>query len=294
MLIVPSTLITKIILIALFITGVSSFTVRNKSFYHQFVYDYRNRLMMVSSEPFTNHLLPVNNLKNHYFALRHGQSLANVGGIIASNPDVACASYGLSDVGKQQAEKAGLAVVEKYMACVEDATATAAGLPLSPPTGIAIVTSDLLRAKETAEIVATAVRNSNTTSSTTIPLYKNGIVIDTRLRERGFGTWDGGSDIHYQDVWNDDANDPSHVNGNVESVMSVMDRATQCIIDWDSDVVHQFGSSSNWMVICVAHGDVLQILQTAFCKMDPSQHRSLQHLETATLRSLTLAKPSHE
>ena len=47
-----------------------------------------------------------------------------------------------------------------------------------------------------------------------------------------------------------------------------------------------------WWIVCVAHGDVLQILQTAFKKMDPSNHRSMENLEkkrkNATLRPLEL------
>ena len=42
------------------------------------------------------------------------------------------------------------------------------------------------------------------------------------------------------------------------------------------------------MVVLVAHGDVLQILQTRFACVDPRTHRSLPHLETAPLRSLSL------
>jgi hypothetical protein len=42
-----------------------------------------------------------------------------------------------------------------------------------------------------------------------------------------------------------------------------------------------------WKVILVAHGDVLQILQTGFLlHEDASKHRSLDHLETATIRKL--------
>ena len=50
---------------------------------------------------------------------------------------------------------------------------------------------------------------------------------------------------------------------------------------WDQKV-------KNYMVICVAHGDVLQILQTAFAKIDGSLHRTLPHLETASLRQLIM------
>ena len=96
----------------------------------------------------------------------------------------------------------------------------------------------------------------------------------------------------------------------MESVWSVIDRSTRCVMDWDSNdqksgknlVVVQWDDNNkenevenenqqqhggHYWIICVAHGDVLQILQTAFNKnIDPSQHRSIQHLETATLRSL--------
>ncbi|OEU18346.1 phosphoglycerate mutase-like protein [Fragilariopsis cylindrus CCMP1102] len=232
-----------------------------------------------SSSSFRNHLLlPINSdlatnkdtnnggqlqlLRNHFYALRHGQSLANVAGLIASNPNIACTNYGLSDVGKKQAKEAETS---------DDDSSSQS----QSPTGIVIVSSDLLRAKETAQIVADTIHS---------------ITIDIRLRERGFGDWDGGNDIHYNDVWKEDAIDPYHTKNNVESVWSVIDRATRCVIDWDKNDQKSgknLGPGGYYWIICVAHGDVLQILQTPFNKnIDPSQHRSIQHLETATLRSL--------
>lgn len=44
-------------------------------------------------------------------------------------------------------------------------------------------------------------------------------------------------------------------------------------------------------ILLVSHGDASQVLQTGFQKVDPRQHRSLQHLETAEIRQLTLAQP---
>ena len=47
------------------------------------------------------------------------------------------------------------------------------------------------------------------------------------------------------------------------------------------------GGSERWGVVLVAHGDVLQILQTAFsAEIEPAAHRSLPHLPNAELRSL--------
>jgi broad specificity phosphatase PhoE len=203
--------------------------------------------------------------------------MANVANIIASNPEIACTNYGLSPVGKEQAFRAGQDVVQRYQ---EQQTQTSYQ-------GVLILASDLLRAKETAETIAEAVQKAS------IPIYNNnnnnngGVVIETRLRERGFGEWDGGSDEHYNDVWKDDAVDPTHTMKGVESVLSVMDRSTLCVLEWDKIVQHHF-------VICVAHGDVLQMLQTSFSKMDGSKHRTLDHLETATLRPLLLRTPKQQ
>ena len=110
-----------------------------------------------------------------------------------------------------------------------------------------------------------------------------GLVMETRLRERWFGEWDETSDANYPNVWKDDAVDPDHTIKGVESVHQVMARTTECITEWDE-------LFEDCLIVCVAHGDVLQILQTAFCKMDGSQHRSMEHLETAKLRKLELAE----
>lgn len=210
----------------------------------------------------SNHLLDVTALNNDFCALRHGQSMANVERVISSNPSVASVQHGLSNVGMEQATKAGDHVVDFYRQHTYD--------------GIVILASDYKRAKETAEIVADCCLRAG------LPLHKASVIIETRLRERWFGDWDGGSDEHYHDVWKDDAVNPSHTNCNVESVNDVMKRTSTCVLDWNANM-------NNHLIILVAHGDVLQITQTAFAKMDGSLHRTLEHLETATLRPLVLA-----
>jgi hypothetical protein len=115
------------------------------------------------------------------------------------------------------------------------------------------------------------------------------------------------SDANYDNVWKDDAINSAHTKHGVESVDSVMDRATACIVEWNNDILFTSASSARqnqesknnsssplssrgrWMVLVVAHGDVLQILQTAFEKKSGRHHRSLPHLETAQLRPLVLA-----
>lgn len=251
-----------------------------------------------------------------FFALRHGQSQANVAGIICSDPAVACQTYGLSDpVGRAQAAAAGRTIAQLYLQ-----------QQLLPDnnnnrkySGLWIVTSDLLRAKETAEIVYQTVLEAVEASAAAASLSPSSVSLttDVRLRERGFGAWDGGSDANYERVWQADRLDSAHTEHGVESVDSVTRRATQCVVEWNAKATvtattattaactstgtnaknndgngndDDDGKQNNrrMMIVLTAHGDVLQILQTAFCKLPGTQHRSIEHLETATVRALEL------
>ena len=229
--------------------------------------------------------------RNEYYALRHGQSLANVAGIIVSNPEIACVDYGLSDTGRQQAHRAGKDVVQTFVEQHQQNN----NQRRSKCRGLVIVSSDFLRAKETAQHVLEAVQNETVAR---IPVYHNQVLYVPWLRERRFGDWDGTKDANYAKVWQDDVagndeSDESNQSKQVESVESVRDRVLQGLIDLEQELRQQLQDDQDdsldeacYMVICVAHGDVLQILQTAFCGMDCRLHRSLPHLETATLRPL--------
>jgi len=250
-----------------------------------------------------NHLLDVQELHNDYYALRHGQSLANVAGIICSSPAVAVSEYGLSSKGREQALRAGADVVRAYYGQDDDNDdASSTGQRYAD---LVILSSDFRRAKETAEAVRSAVLADDDDKPPVLYRDDEVAVYDERLRERWFGDYDMTPDSNYEKVWKDDAINPSHSNGGVESANSVMDRVTSCIVEWDSRIskrsrrdVEDDGADNQQqqqrrrrksMVVCVAHGDVLQILQTAFEKKDASSHRSLPHLETAQLRQLVLS-----
>ena len=216
-----------------------------------------------------NKLLNVSSLKQSYYALRHGQSMANVGKIISSDPAISTVEHGLSEVGVEQAKAAGTSFTSTF--CPDTYA------------GIAVFSSDFLRARETAGHMADAIRKAD------IPLYQDKVVLETSLRERFFGTFNGQSDAHYHDVWKFDADDASHTEFEVESVNSVIQRTTDLILQVD-EKLSGGGDNKPWKCVMVAHGDVLQILQTAFLKVDGRIHRSLDHLETATIRELKLSE----
>jgi broad specificity phosphatase PhoE len=208
-------------------------------------------------------------LSNSFFALRHGQSLANVAKIISSDPKISTVEHGLSDLGKEQAREAGEKFAKNYISTNEGSA------------GVAVFSSDFTRARETAEIFANELKKCG------VPLYHDEVTLETRLRERYFGKLNGGPDNRYQDVWDVDCSDADHTEFDAESANSVLGRTTELICDLDG-TLQQTGK--RWNCIVVAHGDVLQILQTGFLKHDDAKrHRSLEHLETATIRELKLS-----
>ena len=204
-----------------------------------------------------------------YCALRHGQSLANVAGVISSDPRVACIEHGLSDAGRAQADAAAADVVA---AAIEEGVA-----------GVAIVASDLRRAWQTASIVRAHVLAAG------VRVWPAaGKPFEERaLRERSFGELSGQSDERYHEVWVHDAESATHTEFGSESLNSVRERAWGVVERMEACAELRPG---RWMVVLVAHGDVLQIVQTAFARVDVRTHRSLDHLETATLRRLTLVE----
>ena len=195
-----------------------------------------------------NYLLEINRLGNRYFAMRHGHSIANQQEIIVSHPDNGCDRFGLSELGRQQVKQS----LQNF------------GL-LDVKT--IIVSSDFCRARESADI-ASALLNGEAS-----------ITLDSRLRERNFGELELTPDSGYMDVWQQDAKDPDSQLRGVESVNQVMSRVTSVVAEYEDRYT---GAT----ILLVSHGDALQILQTAFARLDGSSHRQLDHLHTAQIRPL--------
>ncbi|MCP3688133.1 MAG: histidine phosphatase family protein [Gammaproteobacteria bacterium] len=186
-------------------------------------------------------------LSNTYYVMRHGQSLANTAGLIVSHPENGLDQYGLSDTGRNQVE----------------ASITTSRVGATSR----IISSDFMRARETAEIVHARLACTHQ------------IFFEPRLRERFFGELELGPDNRYEDIWLLDRQDSQHNQHGVESVNSVIQRASAVILECEA----QFTAAT---CLLIAHGDILQILQTAFFAISPALHRDLPHLETAEVRQL--------
>jgi probable phosphoglycerate mutase len=139
-----------------------------------------------------NYLESVTELANRYFVMRHGQSKANVAGIIVSRIDAdRGGDFGLSALGQEQAR----------------AAAIASGLPAATM----ICSSDFARARETAAIVREVIGAP-------------AVTLAESLRERCFGDWDGTGTENYRCVWADD--EAGRTGHGVEPAASVLDRTT--------------------------------------------------------------------
>jgi probable phosphoglycerate mutase len=199
-----------------------------------------------------NQLSGVDRLANTYSVMRHGQSRANVAGIIVSRVESdRRGDYGLSELGRTQALKA----------------AKASGLPADT----VIFSSDFSRARQTAEIVRAHLGAAE-------------VSLSEALRERSFGDWEGSATANYARVWAADETDSAQADG-VEPAAAVLDRATAFVVELERRY-------SGRHILLVSHGDTLQILQAGFLRISPARHRLLPGLQTAEIRQLRLSHSS--
>jgi broad specificity phosphatase PhoE len=182
------------------------------------------------------------------FLLRHGESLANVAGLIASDP-VNAAAYGLTPRGREQ-------VRVSVQAARSEGTLAGARR---------VVTSPLLRARESAEIAA--------------EILGAELSVDARLSERGFGDFELLSDRSYEEVWSADRDDPTHERWGVESVASVLARARARLAEIEA-------LPADGPVVLCTHGDVASVLLCAGAGVPLGRHRDVGALGNAELRLL--------
>lgn len=181
--------------------------------------------------------------------LRHGQSEANVQGLIASSPAAAYEGFGLTDVGRSQVRTSLLAALDSGIV----------------PRDCHVVSSPLLRARESAAIAADVLGTT--------------VRVDPRLAERGFGQFELGSDEQYERVWTEDRTDPSHENWGVESTQSILDRVSTLLRE-----LHESDDTGTFL-LCT-HGDVASVLLCASLGLSITQHREVGAMGNGEVRQL--------
>jgi len=187
-------------------------------------------------------------LKNRYYLMRHGESIANKEGLIVSSSKNAINGYGLTTKGADQVLNAALS--------------TRLGNELI------IISSDYKRAVETATIMRSVLGISKE------------ITYEPLLRERDFGAWELTEHENYEKIWQQDLTNPEETIKHAETVQQVLDRGLKVIKSLEK-------TYDDEKILLVGHGDVLQILFAYHHNINPRFHRSLSSIANADIRSLT-------
>ena len=184
-----------------------------------------------------------------FLLMRHGQSTANVSGLIASSPEVARAAYGITEAGRAE-------VREQVRIALDSGELER---------GARVVSSPLLRARQSADVAA--------------DLLGSRVEIQEALLERHFGSLDLGPDSEYEKVWAADARDPGHGLWGVEPIRSVRARA-------EGLLAAIAAAGEERPVLLCTHGDVASALLCAASGTPLGRHRLVGSMRNGEIRAL--------
>ena len=186
--------------------------------------------------------------------MRHGQSTANVIGLIVSKLENGILpQYGLTELGLEQSQKSAKLFLSEQKKSEE----------------FVIVCSPFSRAKETALEIVKVLQHTE-------------LIEMEDLRERDFGDLELMSNANYNKFWVEDRANPNSNIFNSESPNQVLSRVTKVINE-----LEQKSFPAGQKIILVSHGDTLQILQTAFLNISVSKHNTdVLYLNNAEIRRL--------
>jgi len=197
------------------------------------------------SNDLTEHSEGLSPTRHKFLLLRHGQSTANVAGIISSDPDALMYTekHGLTALGKEQALGSAAAVADELR-------------KLNCGGRVRFFSSPFARAKQTAEICAEQLLNIIPEGWEVVP----DVGLDNGLRERYFGRLDGMKLYTYAYVWPVDLLLPTHTGFDVESVAAVARRAGEAVARIDASLGDEETDATE-VIVLAGHADTLQILQ---------------------------------
>lgn len=179
--------------------------------------------------------------------VRHGLTLSNVQGRYTGQSDVP-----LTEVGKRQAE--------------------AVGKRLSTETLDVIVSSDLQRARDTANAIA---RHHN------LPVWN-----DADLREASLGEWEGLTyrevSTFYRELVLQRREDPNFSAPGGESVIQIGERVARARARWQSQYPHS-------TVVWVTHAGVIEVSLCLFLGIDLKYRRQFRH-DNASITEFDLSR----
>lgn len=183
-------------------------------------------------------------LRNTFYLLRHGQSTANVAGIISSARSLMYSDkHGLTPEGEKQGKASALQLKELVTANINQ----------NMGNKIVFYSSPFARARQTAQVCLDTLLQDHMDGMTDWDV-KSEVILEDGLIERYFGRLDDTKIHTYGYVWPVDMFDVTNTGFDVESVAAVATRIRETIlrIDAQHDQEH---------IVLTSHADVLQITQ---------------------------------
>lgn len=184
---------------------------------------------------------------NRLYLTRHGQALSNVEMFLDSSGD---SRNKLTERGKEQALLAGEELALK---------------PID-----VIIASPLLRAKQTAEIIADMYQKATG--------KRVSVLEDTRLRETNFGVFEGKSVQSLRSLYRDVTQQGIN-NDNLETFEDLLDRARSFV----KTINEQYSGKT---IVVVGHQDSLLALDTVLGEKETLPNHRLWHGQNAEIRSV--------
>ncbi len=230
-------------------------------------------------------------LQNRYFVIRHGESTANVAGLISSTYKVAITNHGLTSRGIEQAQASAKTLLQIASTApgsvdsMDNTVSSQSKAMLQSRDDVVFYASDFARAYETAYHCRATLKDLLPKGLGAVKPKQRptpAFFTTASLRERSFGIFEGNDHTNYANVWEKDAIEPiSSTHFESESIASVLDRVIKLVNEIED--IYQ-----DKIIVFVSHGDVCQITQTAFMSLDGRQHRSLPHMNNCDVRELLI------
>ena len=196
-------------------------------------------------------------LRNRYFAMRHGESKANVLGVAVGDPRRGLEGFGLTDLGRRQAVEAAAVFKKTYSPSLD---------------GTEIVASDFRRTRETAELLAEGLGNDLS------------VRLSERLRERSFGELEGKDYRTIAALLETEGSAALIGRYGCEAPEVAQNRVVRVILDLEQE-------QQKRTMILVSHADPIQLLMAAFAGLDVSEHERIIALDCAEIAELSLDMP---
>jgi probable phosphoglycerate mutase len=176
------------------------------------------------------YLSNITSFKNRIFIMRHGFAESNLAHLLVGGFEIGSKAFGLTDEGREAIKQQAASLKEHIGARGVQAK---------------IITSDFLRAFQTAEIVKEIL-------AVVTPLK-----ISTLLRERDFGELNMQHITRAKEIEPHDLADPNSTYMRVEPLTKILERVTRQIYEIEND------SESGHIFILISHGDPIRILMSA-------------------------------